>query len=65
MAATSLPTTRPRVPVRTIAATITMVLLTALALLLLYTVRQILSGLSSPPSSPSPCTRSSAGCSDG
>ncbi len=42
MAATSLPTTRTRVPVRTIAATISMVLLTALALLLLYTVRQIL-----------------------
>jgi len=42
MASTSLPTSRGRVPVGTIAATIGMVLLTALALLLLYTVRQIL-----------------------
>jgi len=42
MASTSIPTSRGRVPVGTIAATIGMVLLTAVALLLLYTVRQIL-----------------------
>lgn len=42
MAATALPASRRAVPVRTIAATIAMVLLTALGLLLLYDVRRIL-----------------------
>jgi predicted PurR-regulated permease PerM len=42
MASTALPSSRRTVPVRTIAATIGMVLLTALALLLLYDVRRIL-----------------------
>jgi predicted PurR-regulated permease PerM len=42
MPATALPTATSRVPVRTIAATIGMVLVTAVALLLLYEVRQTL-----------------------